>query len=222
MLEIACFNLQSALAAAAAGADRIEFCADYAAGGLTPSYEALCNIRKVTTVPVNVMIRPRPGDFTYSESEFETMCSEIQLFKEEASGFVFGVLDDKNRVDEARNRELVRLAAPLPCTFHRAFDQVPDMFQATEKLISCGFTSILTSGGQPDAASGSQEVAMLHQQLGDKITFILGGGVRSTNLGRLKEQTECSWYHSAAITTSGEAVDPTEVTKLQTVLSQVT
>jgi copper homeostasis protein len=215
MLEIACFNAASAIAAARAGADRIELCSDYAVGGLTPSLDSLHKFRKETTTSINVMIRPRPGNFSYSDDEFERMRSEIQLFKSEASGFVFGILDSENRVNETRNSELVKLAAPLPCTFHRAFDQVPDMLRAATQLAKCGFASILTSGGQPNATLGAEKVAELQQELGDTIELILGGGVRSTNIEALKQKTRVRWYHSAAITGPSEAIDAEEVSKLK-------
>lgn len=218
MLEIACFNIASALAAVQVGADRIELCKDYATGGITPNVEDLQAIRIQSAKPINVMIRPKPGDFTYSDAEFEKMRSDILAFKPEASGFVFGILDERNNVDEARNRELVTLAAPLPCTFHRAFDQIPDMGKASEQLIDCGFKSILTSGGQPNAALGADRVAELQEKVGDKISFILGGGVRSTNVAALKDKTGVLWYHSAAITKPGESVDEDEVVKLQLAL----
>jgi copper homeostasis protein len=216
MLEIACFNAASAITAASAGADRVELCSDYAVGGLTPPVEFLRETRQGTTIPINVMIRPRPGDFIYSEDDFIQMKSEIQRFKPEASGFVFGILDDKNHVDEARNTELVKLAAPLPCTFHRAFDQVSDMSRAVQQLIECGFASILTSGGQSNAMLGAEKIAELEKEWGHRIKLILGGGVRSTNIEALKETTKARWYHSAAIIRPGEAADAEEITKLKT------
>jgi len=215
MLEIASFNVAAAIAAAGAGADRVELCSDYAVGGLTPSVDSLRRIRQETTISINIMIRPRPGDFLYSDDEFKQMRSAVQLFKADASGFVFGILDNEKYVDEARNTELVRLAAPLPCTFHRAFDQVPDMSQAATQLVKCGFTSILTSGGQPNAAAGAEIVAKLQEELGDTIELILGGGVRSTNIEALKKKTKVHWYHSAAITGPGETIDAGEVAKLK-------
>ncbi|KAF1979802.1 hypothetical protein BU23DRAFT_637107 [Bimuria novae-zelandiae CBS 107.79] len=219
MLEIACFNAAAAIAAAEAGADRIELCADYAAGGVTPSLDALAEIRAATAKPVNVMIRPRPGDFVYTPLEFTRMKLDIRNFKSHASGFVFGILDANNRIDEARNRELIEMAAPLPCTFHRAFDQLSDHTEGTETLIRCGFASILTSGGKADAAAGSAQVAQLQREFGARTTFILGGGVRSTNIAALRQQTNVPWFHSAAITQPGENVDEEEVTKLQSILN---
>jgi copper homeostasis protein len=218
MLEIACFNVSSAITAAKAGADRIELCTDYAAGGVTPSIDALAEIRKATTKPINVMIRPRPGDFIYTTLQLYQMQLDIVTFMPVASGFVFGILDAENRVDEARNRQFVHMAAGLPCTFHRAFDAVPDQAEAVESIIRCGFTSILTSGGQADAVSGADHVARLQRDFGDRITFILGGGVRSTNIEALRRQTNVLWYHSAALTQPGETVDKDEVSNLQSLL----
>lgn len=215
MLEIACFNTSSAIAAAEAGADRIELCADYAAGGTTPTIDWLRNIRKVTSTPVYVMIRPRGGDFNYTVDEFEQMKHDITQFKPAASGFVFGILDSAVRVDEERNGDLVRLAHPLPCTFHRAIDETEDMDQAVEQVIRCAFKNILTSGGERNAAMGTERVAKLQKDFGEHITFILGGGVRSTNLEELKRRTSVGWFHSAAITRSGEEVDSQEVTNMQ-------
>lgn len=217
MLEIACFNSSSAFFAAQAGADRIELCADYVVGGITPPLSSFQRARQLTRIPINVMIRPRAGDFTYSKEEFEKMKAEILLFKPFASGFVFGILELDERVDEARNRELVELAAPLPCTFHRAVDEVEDMDAAVGSIISCGFRSILTSGGAKTAVEGAETVAKLQKKYAAEIVFILGGGVRSTNLEELKNHGAW-WLHSAAITRPGEDVDDAEVKKMQQIL----
>lgn len=218
MLEIACFNSSSAFFAAKAGADRIELCADYTHGGITPSLETFENVRSRTQVPINVMIRPRAVDFTYSQAEFETMKTQILAFKPFASGLVFGILDADKRVDEVRNRELVELAAPLPCTFHRAIDEINDMESAVETIITCGFRNILTSGGAKNAAEGAEKVASLQKKYAAKMVFILGGGVRSTNLKELKTQYGARWFHSAAITEPGEDVDYDEVKKMRNII----
>lgn len=221
MLEIACFTTASATTALSAGADRIELCTSYAAGGLTPSLSSLTSIRQTTTtptVPINVMIRPRPGDFVYSAQEFAQMKSDLQTLKPHASGFVFGILDARGAVDEARNRELAELARPLPCTFHRAFDGVGDQGEAVGRLIRCGFAAILTSGGEGDAVAGAGSVARLQEEFGERISFIVGGGVRSTNVAALRRQTKAPWYHSAALTQPGEVVDGEEVGRMQSIL----
>jgi copper homeostasis protein len=218
MLEIACFNASSAITAAKAGADRIELCADYAAGGVTPTLSALQNVRKETTIPVNVMIRPRGGDFNYHDGEFHKMREDIGTFRTLASGFVFGILDANHQVDEARNRELVDLAAPIPCTFHRAIDEVDDLEKAVERVVACRFKSILTSGGMKSASEGAERVGRLQERFHTRISLILGGGVRSTNAEELKGRTGVEWLHSAAITKPGEDVNEDEVEMIQEVL----
>ena len=218
MLEIACFNARSAIAAARAGADRIELCADYAAGGITPSLLALQQVRKETSIPVNVMIRPRGGDFNYSADEFQQMKKEVDTFKSLASGFVFGILDSDCRLDKPRNCELVEIAAPLPCTFHRAIDEVDDLEGAVEAAIYCGFKSILTSGATKTALEGAKRLHQLQAKFGIRVSLIAGGGVRSTNVEELKRRTGAGWLHSAAITRSGEDVDEEEVKRMQHVL----
>ncbi|KAL6707833.1 hypothetical protein ACN47E_003733 [Coniothyrium glycines] len=219
MLEIACFNVASAIAAAQSGADRIELCADYAAGGVTPALEWLSEIRKTTSIPVNVMIRPRGGDFVYSDDEFDRMKEEIRSIKHKASGFVFGILDSSRNIDTTRNTTLVQLASPVPCTFHRAIDQVPDLDGGIEQVISCGFRSILTSGGSPSAAEGAERVAGVQKNFGHRIAIILGGGIRRSNVQELHAITGVPWIHSAAITQHGEEVDENEVRALHDALA---
>jgi copper homeostasis protein len=219
MLEIACFNTASAIAAARAGADRIELCADYAAGGVTPSLSTLQDVRREVTIPINVMIRPRGGDFNYSIEEFVLMKEEMELLKPLASGFVFGILDANQHIDEARNRELVEIAAPFPCTFHRAIDEILDLEEAVQTVIQCGFKSILTSGGAKSAHEGVDKIRQLQSKFSARISLIAGGGVRSANIEELKRRTDVAWLHSAAITTPGENVDDQEVRKMQEVLS---
>ena len=221
MLEIACFDSASALTAQKAGADRIEFCVDYHAGGITPDFDALNVIRKQIDIPVYVMVRPRGGDFVYSEDEFDQMKTDIVAFRPVVNGFVFGILNSENCVDVPRNQKLVELAAPLPCTFHRAFDQTRDIYGAAQEITRCGFTSILTSGGQSDAVTGSETVAKLHQQLGGKIAFILGGGVRASNIKLLVEKAGVDWYHSAAIIAQETSASEKEIQQLQTVLQAI-
>ncbi|KAF3010617.1 hypothetical protein E8E13_003283 [Curvularia kusanoi] len=216
MLEIACFNAASAIAAALAGADRIELCADYSAGGVTPSLSTLHAVRSKTDKPINVMIRPRGGDFNYSAAELSQVKSSIETFKASGmvNGFVFGVLDAADRVDVEKNRELIGLAAPLPCTFHRAIDGVEDICAAVEMIIDLGFRNILTSGGASNATSGADEVAGLQKKYGQRISLILGGGIRSANVQELKRRTGVEWMHSAAITSGDETVDEEEVKKM--------
>lgn len=173
MLELACFTVSSAILAARAGADRLELCANYSAGGLTPPLQWLLDIRKETDIPINIMIRPRAGNFYYSTSEFEQMRHDIALFATLASGFVFGILDVHGHVDVARNSELVDIASPLPCTFHRAVDEVADLDKAMEMVVACGFKSVLTSGGQKNAEQGAERVKRLQEKFGKNVSAVL-------------------------------------------------
>jgi len=215
-LEIACFNVKSALVAAEAGADRIELCAGASVGGTTPSFDDLETLKSRTKIPVNVMIRPRGGNFTYSEEELGQITADIKLFKTLADGFVLGVLDSDNQIERRVNRELVELAGSKPCTFHRAFDEVPDLFVAADAVASCGFAAILTSGGQPNAVAGASIIAEVIERTKGKLEIVTGGGVRSVNLGELKRKTQGQWFHSSAITEEAtETANLEEVKQLQ-------
>ncbi|KAF2631801.1 hypothetical protein BU25DRAFT_197168 [Macroventuria anomochaeta] len=227
-LEIACFNASSAIAAVKAGANRIELCADYAAGGVTPSLstlQAICaavpDLQQPTPrdgfgITINVMIRPRGGEFSYTPAEFDQMKKDIEMFKESkrVDGFVFGILCENKMLDEKRNRELVEAAKPLPCTFHRAIDEVEDLDVAVETIIDCGFKSILTSGGANTASEGMHVVRYLQEKYHGKLDVIIGGGIRSTNVLKLKGETGVKWLHSAALTGDGEEVDEEEVRRM--------
>ena len=124
-LEIACFNLESALIAQENGADRVELCAEMHLGGTTPNFETIKKAKENLSIDVYVMIRPRGGNFVYSKAEFQQMKSEIEKIKKlNVNGFVFGILNVDNLVNNEQNTELVNLTNPIPCTFHRAFDEV--------------------------------------------------------------------------------------------------
>jgi copper homeostasis protein len=221
-LEIACFNAESALIAQDAGADRIELCADAHLGGTTPSRDTFVALRpQITRIPIFIMIRPRGGsDFVYTDAEFQRMKEEISAFKQTGrviDGFVFGILDGKSRVDKERNHELVELAKPAPCTFHRAFDEInaQQMEQALEDIVECGFKSILTSGGEVNALTGASRLADLVKAAGQRIAIIVGGGVRSSNVQELQERTGAEFFHSSAITDGGEVASLEEVRSLR-------
>jgi copper homeostasis protein len=222
MLEIASFTAPSALLAASSGATHIELCAHYTLGGTTPSLDTLSTIRAESDIPINIMIRPRGGNFCYSASEFEDMKASIRDFKatDTVDGFVFGVLDagEGGKVNEGRCRELVELAAPLACTFHRAVDETGNLEAAVEAVVRCGFASVLTSGGGRSALEGVERVRALQERFGEDISIILGGGVRSGNVAELKKRADVNWLHSAAITGEGEEVDGEEVRKMVEIL----
>ena len=215
-IEIACFNLQSALIAQKAGADRVELCADMTFGGTTPLIETIQQAREHLTIDINVMIRSRGGNFVYSDSEFEQMKSEIETIKKlGVNGFVFGILKEDNTINIQQNKALVELAKPLPCTFHRAFDQVLDNKQALEDVISCGFSTILTSGTFPNVMEGKEVLKQLVIQANNRIEIMPGGGLRSTNISELDEMVNANWYHSSTITDGSETANQEEIIKLK-------
>ena len=215
-LEIACFNIESAFIAQQNGADRVELCAGIELGGTTPSIEMTEQARANLTIDLLVMIRPRGGNFVYSKAEFEQIKSEILTLKTlNVDGFVFGILNSDNSINIAQNRELVNLAKPLSCTFHRAFDEVSDAFKSLEDVIDCGFQTILTSGQKPNVVEGANQLFSLVQKANNRITIMPGGGLRSTNIGFIQQQTKANWFHSSAITEGKETANPNEVIALK-------
>ena len=218
-LEIACFNLESALIAQQGGADRIELCDDFSSGGITPNHGTFETARKLIDLDVFVMIRPRGGNFVYSETEFGQMKKDILHFKKmKADGFVFGILNDDGSVNVNQNKELVELSKPLPCSFHRAFDVSGNLTENLEDVITCGFNTILTSGQTKSAIEGAEQLSKLVQLSNDRIVIMPGGGVRSSNLELLKSKVETSYYHSSAIV-KDDVADLEEVKLLKEKLS---
>lgn len=218
-LEIACFNAESAIIANIAGADRIELCRGLEFGGLTPEPEVVKLVSLKVNIPVFVMIRPRGGDFVYTKTEFEQMIMEISLLKAMGiQGFVFGILDKNNQVDILRNSELVEMAKPLPCSFHRAYDRTSDPHLALENVIACGFKTILTSGHQSDAVQGAEELKKLMELSKGKIEIMPGGGVRSENLPFLIKNTGARYYHSSALLRGESIADENEIKVLKDLL----
>ncbi|QKJ63394.1 copper homeostasis protein CutC [Flavobacterium sp. M31R6] len=216
-LEIACFNPESAVIAQKNGANRVELCDEMIEGGTTPSPEAVIATREELTIDLNVMIRPRGGNFVYSDAEFEQMKQEVKEYKKfKVDGFVFGILNKDNSINVERNKELVFLARPLPCTFHRAFDVVTDVYNSLETVIDCGFKTILTSGQEPNVVEGISVLEQLAKKAGNRIVIMPGGGVRSSNITMLKEKMNTSFYHSSAITDGTEIADGKEIKALVT------
>ncbi len=215
-IEIACFNLESALIAQKAGADRVELCADMSVGGTTPTIETIQQARKNLSIDLYVMIRPRGGNFVYLESEFIQMKTEIETIKKlGVNGFVFGILKDDKTINIEQNKVLVELAKPFPCTFHRAFDAVSNYEKALEDVISCGFSTILTSGTFPNVMEGKEVLKQLVIQANNHIEIMPGGGLRSTNISELNEMVNANWYHSSAITDGSEIANAEEIIQLK-------
>lgn len=218
-LEIACFNLESALIAQQGEADRIELCDDFSCGGITPNYGTFETARKLIKIDLFVMIRPRGGNFIYSKNEFEQMKKDILHFKKmNPDGFVFGMLNEDGSINIYQNKELVELAKPFSCSFHRAFDVSRDLAKNLEDVIECGFKTILTSGQTKSAIEGIENISELVKQAKGRIVIMPGGGVRSSNLELLKSKVETSYYHSSAIV-KGDVADLEEVKLLKEKLS---
>ncbi len=215
-LEIACFNLQSARIAQENGADRVELCANMKEGGTTPDYEITKAAREALSIDLNVMIRPRGGDFVYSDAEFQQMKAEIIQFKKlNVDGFVFGILKQDGSLNKDQNSVLVSLASPIPCTFHRAFDVIKEVYESLESVIECGFKTILTSGQQINVVEGIDALTKLVEKANNRIVIMPGGGLRSTNVVLLQEKTKAVFYHSSAIVDSGETASGDEVKALK-------
>ena len=219
-LEIACFNLESALVAAKSNADRIELCADASTGGITPNFEDIKTLRKETDKNIMVMIRPRGGDFCYSDEEFEQMKSEIILIKNfRVDGFVFGILNKENEIDFERNQELIELAKPFPCSFHRAFDRTSDLENSLETVIKLGFKTILTSGLTSNVNDGKQTLKTLVEKAKNRITIMPGGGLRSTNIQEIDSFTNATYFHSSALIDNSGIANLEEINLLKTLIN---
>ncbi len=215
-IEIACFNLESATLAQKAGADRVELCANISVGGTTPSIEIIQQARKNITLDLYVMIRPRGGNFVYSEQEFQQMKSEIENIKKlGVNGFVFGILNEDNTINIEQNKVLVELAKPFPCSFHRAFDVVSNYEQALEEVIDCEFSTLLTSGTFSNVMEGKEILKKLVEQAKNRIEIMPGGGLRSTNISEVNQIVNANWYHSSAITDGTEIANPEEIVQLK-------
>ena len=198
LLEAPVFNLQGSLEAAEQGIDRLELCANFPEGGETPSAGMLRFLKSEVDIPVFVMIRPRGGDFVYSQKELLVMKQDIQILGEMgADGFVFGVLDEQGFVDQKANEFLKRAAGGKPCTFHRAFDASADLFDSLEKIIDLGFDRILTSGGKNSLTEGLEMVTQLLLKAKERIIIMPGGGTKAEHVPILKESGFLKEVHAS-------------------------
>jgi copper homeostasis protein len=198
-LEICSFNLPAALIAQQAGAQRVELCASPGEGGTTPSQGVILTARELLQIELYPIIRPRGGDFLYSEEEFAIMLKEVAFCKQAGcNGVVIGLLNADGTVDKKRSARLVEAAYPLGVTFHRAFDWAINPFEAMEDIISIGCERILTSGQRPTALEGAVLINELVRQADDRILIMPGSGVRSSNIEELVQKTDAPEYHTSA------------------------
>ncbi len=199
LLEIAANSLDSALAAQAGGADRIELCMALEVGGLTPSPGLLAQVRERLSIPVYALIRPRAGDFAYSPSEHATMLADIAHCRAAGcDGVVIGALTVDGDVDVERCRELVAAADGMGVTFHRAIDVCRDPAQALEAIIALGCERVLSSGGAPGAPAGAQALRALVEQAGERIVVMPGAGIDADNIAQLRRLTGAREFHASA------------------------
>lgn len=200
LIEAAVETLEEAFAAKRAGADRIELCANLSDGGTTPSAELIAAVVDQIELPVFVMIRPRGGGFVYSDDEIDAMTSDVgQIGRAGIAGIVTGVLTPDARVDVKRTRALVKAAAGLPVTFHRALDSTVSLPDALEQLIDIGVSRVLTSGGAPTALDGASVIAALVVQARERIAIIAGGGIREHNVREVIACTGVRDVHSRLV-----------------------
>lgn len=198
LLEVCAGSLSSALNAQAGGANRIELCDNLSQGGTTPSPGIIQQAVKMLKIPVFVLIRPRAGDFLYSDAEFDAMKEDILFCKEHrAEGVVLGILNPEGSVDMIRTGELVRLAKPMQVTFHRAFDMVRDPFQSMENIIKLGIDRILTSGQGDKASDGARLIRELIIQSAGRIIIMPGAGINEENILLLEQTTKAVEYHAS-------------------------
>lgn len=218
-LEIACFNIKSALIAAEAGADRIEFCTAMELGGITPFIEDFVELKERVDIPIFVMIRPRGGNFFYTKFEVVQMLTSLESFKKKgADGFVFGALDARGQIDEVFCKKMLHVAAGLPCTFHRAIDDVQQIDKSVETLIDLGFATLLSSGGKGSVLEGIETLKELQEKYGELISIMPGGSIRTDNVAEIYSKLQTSWIHSSAVM-EGEIADREEIVLLKNYLS---
>jgi copper homeostasis protein len=196
IVEVCVDSVESALAAEKGGAKRVELCCALLEGGLTPSAGAIALARKSLRLGLNVIIRPRGGDFLYTNVEHEIMLRDVAIAKElGADGVVIGVITPSGEVDAVRTRELVERARPMSVTFHRAFDMTRDPFAALEALVGIGIDRILTSGQEESAMAGLDLLRELVARASDRIVVMVCGNVHEGNIERIAKETKARELH---------------------------
>ena len=223
IVEIVTSDLNSSLIAAEGGADRIELCDNLAVGGTTQSFGVIKACREKISIQLFPIIRPRGGDFVYSDEEYHIMIDDIKVCKQfNCDGVVFGLLRKDGSIDVERSKRLVDLAYPMEVTFHRAFDRCNDPFKALEDIIEMGFNRILTSGQKPTAPEGVDLLKDLVQKADDRIIIMPGSGVRKENIRSLANTTGATELHSSLRLANQEVFRKEDVQELVAALKSNT
>ena len=201
-IEICVEGVDGLVAAQDGGADRVELCASLLEGGLTPSLGVVREALRVATIPFHVIIRPRGGDFLYSELEFSSMVEDIKALRDmDVAGVVIGCLTADGRIDEARTRTLVDAARPMKVTCHRAFDMTADYREALEALIRCGVDRVLTSGQRDTALEGIDILKQTAALANGRIVVMACGALDENNIASVRQATDVDEMHFAALKT---------------------
>ena len=196
IVEVCVDSVESAVAAERGGAHRVELCADLLEGGVTPSAGLIAGVRRRISIKLHVMVRPRGGDFCYTEDEIAVMRQDIIAAKElGADGLVFGILDAEGDVDATRTRELADVARPRKVTYHRAIDMSRDLLASLETLVDLRIDYILTSGGEQTAMEGKETLGRLVRAADGRIVVIAGSGIQERNVRQLIEETGVREIH---------------------------
>ena len=195
-LEICVDTVESAIEAQEAGADRIELCNNLVEGGTTPGFGTICSARNNLSISLNVIIRPRGGDFLYSDVDFDIMKWEIDSCGEcGVDGIVLGILERNGSIDIERTAKLIEFARPMSATFHRAFDMCNDPFRGLEDVISSGAERLLTSGQKNRAEDGIELIKKLIAAAGDRIIVMPGSGINDSNIAKIAQCSGAKEFH---------------------------
>ncbi|WP_143960821.1 copper homeostasis protein CutC [Litoribacter populi] len=198
LLEAPVFSVEAAFHAAEFGVDRLELCSDFTEGGTTPSLGMFQTLKSQIDIPIFVMIRPRGGNFVYTAREIEVMVRDIKIFLSEgADGFVFGVQKTNGEVDLEKCSRLLNMAGDKSCTFHRAFDNTPNLEKSLEDIISLGFHRILTSGGHNTVSEGMANLLQLIEKAQDRIIIMPGGGSKPEHVHSLFQKVPLQEIHAS-------------------------
>ena len=197
LIEACVDSYASCMAAAKGGADRLELCANLAIGGTTPSAAVFKQVKRDCDVKINVLIRPRFGDFLYTEPEMEEMCEEIKMFRDlGANGVVIGVLTPEGVLDQEKMRRLMDCAGGIDVTLHRAFDMTRDPIDTLEAAIALGCKTILTSGQEKDVVAGKDTLKAVYEKAAGRIDIMAGCGVKKWNIQEIHDHTGIIVFHT--------------------------